>query len=80
MKTVQRKSLAMVPAKYRESARRSQNRQNRFARKTGLPVLNVLMNLVLGSLIVTLCFEVALNLFESGYLTMPKEISQKVQP
>ncbi len=80
MKTVQRKTIAMVPSQYRESARFSQNRHNRFVRKTCLPVLTVLMNLVLGSLIITLCFEVALNLFESGYLTMPKEISQKVHP
>ena len=78
MKTIQRRSIEIVPERFRASARSSQMRQNRFARRVGLPVLTVMMNLVLGSIIITTCFEIAMNLYESGYLSMPKEIKERL--
>ncbi len=74
MKTFQRRTIEICPPRFQESAKSSQMKQNRFARRIGLPMLTVMMNLVLASLVLTLCFEVALNLYESGYLTMPRNL------
>ncbi len=71
MKTLQRKSIELFPRKMRANARESMARQNRFARRIGLPMLTFMMNLVVGSILITACFLTALHLFESGFLTIP---------
>lgn len=78
MKGIQRKSILIVPKTFREQAWKSQVKQNQFARRTGLPMLKFMMNLVLGSIIVTMTFLGAMRLYESGYLTMPWKMRQRV--
>jgi len=78
MKWLQRATTQIVPVKFRALARQSQVRQNRFARRIGLPMLTFMMNLVLGSIVITLCFETAMRLYESGYLTIPRHLRRQL--
>ncbi len=78
MKGIQRKSILIVPKSFREQAWKSQVRQNRFARRTGLPMLKFMMNLVLGSIIITVTFLAAMRLYESGFLTMPWQMRHRL--
>jgi hypothetical protein len=46
----------------------SMRRQNRFARRIGLPLLTLSVNLLLASVILTTSYLTVLRLYESGYL------------
>lgn len=78
MKTFQRKSIEIFPERSREKARIGMVRQNRFARRIGLPMLMFLMNLVVGSLVITGSFLIAMHLYESGYLTIPRRLRHRL--
>ncbi len=51
-------------------------RQNKFARKVGLPILTVAYNLLLASVILTTSYFVVLNLYESGALSATDSMKQ----
>jgi len=78
MKTLQRKSILLFPERMRAKAWEGMVRQNRFARRIGLPMLKFMMTLVLGSLIVTGTFMTAMHLYETGYLTIPWRLRRKL--
>jgi len=78
MKAFQRNSILILPKKYREKGRISQIKQNRFARKTGLSMLTFMMSLVVGSLLVTGSFLIAMSLYEHGYLTIPRRLRRQL--
>jgi hypothetical protein len=74
MKTLQRKSILILPPGMRERAWQGMVRQNRFARRIGLPMLIFMMSLVVGSLLVTGSFLIAMRLYELGYLSVPRRL------
>ena len=79
MKAIQRNTIRMVPERFRAKAAAGQNRQNRFARRIGLPMLKVMMNLVLGSIIITVTFLLATHLYDAGILTMPWQMQKALR-
>ena len=52
-------------------------RQNRFARRYGLKILTVAVNVLLASIIITLSFLMALNLVDQGILTVPDAVRER---
>jgi hypothetical protein len=54
----------------------SMKSQNRFARRIGLPLLTLSINLLLASMIVTTSYLVILKMYESGYL-QPSEAMKR---
>ncbi len=77
MKGLQRGSAQMLPPRMRQGARASIARQNRFARRYGLSMLTVSLNLLLASLALTLAYFVALHVIDSGALSLPERIRNK---
>lgn len=80
MKRLQRSSTKLFPASMQDKARRSMIRQNRFARRIGLPMLTVSMNLFLASIILTGTYFAVLNLYESGTLSATDEMKHYTTP
>jgi len=78
MKRLQRGSILLFPPRMREKAWRGMVRQNRFARRIGLPMLTFMMSLVVGSLLVTGSFFLAMSLYEHGYLTIPWRLRRRL--
>jgi hypothetical protein len=74
IKWLQRKSWHLFPDRFKPRARRSLNRQNRFARRYGLRMLTATLSLFLASIAVTACFMFALYLIDSGALTVPEDV------
>jgi len=72
MKRWQRASLRVMGKSREPSVRRSFNRQNAFARRVGLPVLTLCLNLLVGSVVVLGCIAAAMELRDSGLLTFPQ--------
>ncbi|MCC7231074.1 MAG: hypothetical protein IT203_11830 [Fimbriimonadaceae bacterium] len=68
MKRLQVASLRLFKEEKRGRARLSINRQNRWARKVGLPLLTFAITVLLGSMILTGAYFMVLNLIESGVL------------
>lgn len=61
------------PAKFLRGERRAtflrrHYAQNRFARRIGLPLLTIAYELLLGSLLLSVMYQGALRLIESGYI------------
>lgn len=79
MKRLQRKAFNLLPERRRAASRASILRQNRFARRWGLPILNVAITLLLASAALTVCFQVALYMYDSGVLTMSQELRDRVE-
>lgn len=77
MKRLQRASRNLFPANKRDQAWRSMVRQNRWARKVGLPMLTVAVNLLLASLVLTTTYFVVLGMYESGTFTAPDSFHQE---
>ena len=77
MRNVQAKSIAWLPATTREKAYRSMVRQNVFARRIGLPLMTLMMNLLIGSLILTAVWFASLWLIEHGILSVPDDIRER---
>jgi len=78
MKRFQRASVLIFPPRYREAASRAMIKQNRFARRIGLPMLTFMMCLVVGSVLITGTFLIAMRLFELGYLRMPYRLRRRL--
>jgi hypothetical protein len=77
MKAIQKQSVRILPKGMQERAWDGLVRRNRYFRHVGLSMLKFLMNLVVGSLIITSTFLTAMRLFESGYLTIPYKAGGK---
>lgn len=69
MKALQRRGEGLLPEPWRAGARASHIRQNRLARRMGLPMITFAMNLILASVALTLCYIAVLALYASGVLT-----------
>jgi hypothetical protein len=68
IKHLQRASANWMPASRRERARNSMIKQNRWARRAGLPLLTFSITLLLASMIVTGSYFLILGLNDAGYL------------
>lgn len=79
MKGLQRKAINLIPKHRRAKSRASILRQNRFARRWGLPVINLSITLLLASIVLSACFQVALYMYDSGVLTMSSELRDRVE-
>lgn len=71
MRRLQAASLRWLPETRRARAWDSIRRQNRFARRIGLPLLTVMVNLLLASVTVTVAFRLVLAWVQSGLLEAP---------
>lgn len=65
---MQRTMLGLVPERYREAARQSGIRQEKFARKHGLMLLTLSLNLLFLSILATLTYMFMLEAFERGWI------------
>ena len=54
------------------------NRQNRFARRVGLPMLTFALQLLFASALITGFLALALRLADDGVLTVPDDIARKM--
>ncbi|MCB8933419.1 MAG: hypothetical protein H6534_08265 [Chthonomonadaceae bacterium] len=61
----------LLPKSFQQRAWESVKRQDRLARRYGLPILIGMMTLLLGSIFVTAAFMGTLKLYEQGALTGP---------
>jgi hypothetical protein len=75
MKALQRSSTSFMARRFGRRARESMIRQNRFARRYGLPMLTVSITLLLASVAITATYFAALSLYDSGYLTPPTSVA-----
>lgn len=71
MKRLRRSSVSVFPVPYRERAWRSLVRQDRLARRWGLPVLTLMFTLLLASLLVSGSIVATTTLYEAGAFTPP---------
>ena len=78
MSRLQRRSLLLFPESVRDRTWKSMVRQNRFARRYGLRILNVAVNILLASIVITLCFLLALNWADQGVFTVPDAIRERL--
>jgi hypothetical protein len=78
MSRLQRRSLLLFPAAARERTWKSMVRQNRFARRYGLRILVVAVNILLASIVITVCFLMALNWADQGIFTVPDAIRERM--
>jgi len=65
---MQRAALNLVPSRYREAARLSGVKQERFARKYGLAVVSLSLNLIMLSVVASLAYAFMLEAFERGWI------------
>lgn len=65
---MQRAAIRMVPPRFREAAHRSSVRQERFARKYGLTLLTISLNVMVLSLMASLTYVLLLEAFERGWI------------
>jgi hypothetical protein len=75
---MQRWFLNFFRGSRREAAMRSVVAQNRFARRYGLAVLTISINLVMASVVLTCAFFISIRMLEAGTLTMPDELRESV--
>ena len=71
MRALQQGSMKLVPASRRANARESLVRQNRFARKHGVPLLTFMFKLLLASFVFTACYFAALWFLATGGINTP---------
>jgi hypothetical protein len=71
MKRLQKGWLNWVREAKRQGAAESVKKQNRWARRFGLPLLTLAMNLLLVSVILTVAYLTAINLYEAGAFSVP---------
>jgi hypothetical protein len=73
MKALQRRSMGFF--RVRENPRKWEHfkKQNRWARRWGLPMLVFSINLLLGSVLLTFTYLTAINLYTSGALQVPEK-------
>lgn len=69
MRRLQAASIAWMPERGQVKARASLVRQNRWARRWGLPLLTFAVNVFLASVILTAVFYAVLWMIETGLLS-----------
>lgn len=74
MKRLQTASTRWRGPKHEKEMRDSLTRQNAFARKIGLVVVTMAINLLVGSVMILGAIASALELRDSGLLTSPEQI------
>ncbi len=79
IKRLQKSWIRIVPVKRRDLARRNLQSQNRWALKHGLSLLVIAMNFLLASVMVTLFYLIAINLYEAGSFEVPKKADAVAQ-
>jgi len=75
MKRLQRRWLRPVEGKPYKRFPESFVRQNRFARRFGLTLLTLTINLFLASVIITGFYYFAMFMWDGGYFTPPQRIA-----
>jgi len=80
MRRLQRGAERFIPERRRPKSRAALRRQNRLARRIGLPMLTFVMNLLLASILLQTLFMLSLRLAESGALTIPDEYRERSNP
>lgn len=78
MKRLQRASFRLFKDGNRGRAWKSFQRQNAFARRWGLRMLTAALNLLLASLAITVSFFVITYLIDTGALTLPKAVEDRL--
>jgi len=73
MKRLQKAWLKFVPEGRRVRANDSLRSQNRWALKYGLRLLTGAMNFLIASMLVTILYLVAINLYEAGSFQVSKK-------
>jgi len=68
---LQKAALRLIPESRRESARLQAIKQEKFARKIGLPLLTFVINLFFISVALTLLLLFILNATAEGWLVIP---------
>jgi hypothetical protein len=68
---LQRAALNLIPESHRESAHKSAIKQEKFARKIGLPLLTFVINLFFVSVALTFMLLFILNAVADGWLVIP---------
>ncbi len=76
VRRLQRASISWVPLASRERARQSYLKQERWARRHGLWMLRLVIQMFLLSLSLTLLFMLGLEAFNQGWIPLPKSSSQ----
>ncbi len=71
MRRLQRGSMNLIPASRRAGARENRMRQNRFARRHGVPLLTFMFKLLLASIVFTGCYFIALWFLATGGINTP---------
>ncbi len=64
------------PAQLR--AQRSLRRQNRFARKYGLRLIQFTITLLFASMVLSVTAYLAINLYDAGFLSVPDDIRHRM--
>lgn len=73
MKRLQRRWHKWVPEERRFRARSAFQRQNRWARKWGLPMLKVAVNLFFISALITVIYRIVWALYLAGEFEVPRK-------
>ena len=71
MKRIQRGMFALIPATARASVYRRHVRQNRFARRYGLRILTMSLNLLLGTILLCAVYLTATEMYVAGVFNPP---------
>lgn len=79
IKRLQRLAMSWGSPARQAASRKSILGQNRIARRFGLPILTFTFNLLLASIILTGIFQLCLWMFDSGVLTMPDNLRERVE-
>ncbi len=75
--SIQRWAINRAPAERRAKAIEGLKKQNRFARRIGLPLMTFVMNLCLASIFLNIIYHAALSFVESGALDVPDAIRER---
>ena len=78
MRKLQDSTIAWLPEEARKRAAHNMMRQNRFARRFGLRVINFSLNLLLGSILLSMTAGCVMGLMENGVFTVPDEIKARI--
>lgn len=73
MRKIQRAAINLAPESKRESARVNMIKQEKFARRIGLPLLTFVINLFFISIALTLILLAILNAVAEGWLVIPTQ-------
>ncbi len=73
---VQRWAIAVTPESRRDRALEGLKKQNRFARRIGLPLMTLVMNLCIASILLNVIYHAALSFSQSGAIDVPESLRE----